>query len=120
MNSPLTNENDLCVCGHELRLHSHETDGTRGLCIKDEWCQCGGYHPNEDYQRVAGEPETAEHRGQSKNPDRRGAAALLVHRQIDGDALSALDVSPPDRHHGGTTIEERDQPPFFDPTRKQP
>lgn len=34
-------------------------------------------------RRGGGEPETAEHRGQLKNPDRRGAAALLVHRQID-------------------------------------
>lgn len=46
------------------------------------------------FQRGAGEPETAEHRGQSKNPDRRDAAALLVHRQIDGAALFSTGENP--------------------------
>jgi len=40
---------DLCVCGHEAHLHGREADGTRGICIRDEWCECPGYHPNADY-----------------------------------------------------------------------
>lgn len=39
------NDRELCVCNHELRLHSLEADGTRGLCIRDEWCHCPGFRP---------------------------------------------------------------------------
>jgi len=40
---------DLCVCGHERQLHGRNPDGTLGLCIRDEWCLCPGYHPNADF-----------------------------------------------------------------------
>lgn len=48
----LTDEHahDLCICGHEAHLHGREADGTRGICIRDEWCECPGYHPNADYE----------------------------------------------------------------------
>jgi hypothetical protein len=45
------NDRELCVCGHEMRLHSLEADGTRGLCIRDEWCECPGFQPSHSDER---------------------------------------------------------------------
>lgn len=53
-NAPVSAE-DRCVCGHDRSLHGRESDGTLGLCIKDEWCQCPGYMPrasDERYEQI--------------------------------------------------------------------
>jgi hypothetical protein len=46
------NDRELCVCSHELRLHSREADGTRGLCIRDEWCRCPGFQPQHEGEEI--------------------------------------------------------------------
>jgi hypothetical protein len=58
--APQGNDRELCVCGHEYHLHGLEDDGTRGLCIRDEWCRCPGFQPQHEDEEIPPSPALAE------------------------------------------------------------